>query len=355
MGEYTFFQISTFAGCCYKMRGVTNLVALCLILSACTTPTETNKTAVSFYYWRTIFKLTPNERYALEQNHVSKLYVRYFDVALQKGQPVPLSAITFDEPPGKQHLIPVVYIRNEVMLQPALAINDLVDKVLSYIQQINAKHSIACDEIQIDCDWTLNSKEVYFKFIDLLKEKSGKKLSATIRLHQVKYFRNTGVPAVDRGVLMYYNMGRIAPDSSNSIYERETAQLYTGSLKSYPLPLDIALPVFTWGIHVRNNTVIGLLNKVDETNFQDDDHFEMKQPPFVEVTDNIVKLGYYFEKGDRIKIESVRADDLEEMIEDLSEAMTRQPAEIIFYDLDNFNLKHYQHENQFFQKISRTL
>jgi hypothetical protein len=337
------------------MRSITNLLVLCLVLSACTNPTDTGKTAVSFYYWRTVFKLTPNERYALEQNGVSKLYVRYFDVALQKGKPVPLSAITFDELPGDQDVIPVVYIRNEVMLQPALDIEDLVDKVLAYIGQINTKHTIVCDEIQVDCDWTLSSKEVYFKFIDLLKERSNKRLSATIRLHQVKYFRNTGVPAVDRGVLMYYNMGRIAADSSNSIYERETAQLYTGSLKSYPLPLDIALPVFTWGIHVRNNTVIGLLNKVDATNFQEDDHFEMKQPPFFEVRDNIVKLGYYFEKGDRIKIESVSSEDLKEMIEDLSEAMIRQPAELIFYDLDNFNLKHYQHENQFFQKISRTL
>ncbi len=337
------------------MRCITNLLALCLILPACTTPEDGSKPAVSFYYWRTVFKLTPNERYTLEQNGVSKLYVRYFDVALQKGQPVPLSAITFDEQPGDLHIIPVVYIRNEVMLQPALDIDDLVDKVLSYIRQINTRHNIAYDEIQLDCDWTLNSKEVYFKFIDLLKAKSYKKLSATIRLHQVKYFRNTGVPAVDRGVLMYYNMGRIAPDSSNSIYERATAQLYTASLRSYPLPLDIALPVFSWGIHVRNNTVIGLLNKVDETNFQEDDHFEMRQPPFFEVKDNIVKMGYYFEKGDRIKIESVKPDDLEEMIEDLSKAMTRQPGELIFYDLDNFNLKHYQHENQFFQKISRTL
>lgn len=337
------------------MRGVTNLLALCLILSACTTHTDTSKTAVSFYYWRTVFKLTANERYTLAQNGVSKLYVRYFDVALQKGKPVPLSAITFDEPPGAQYIIPVIYIRNEVMLQPALDIDDLVDKVLSYIRQINSRHNIASDEIQIDCDWTLNSKEVYFKFIDLLKEKSNKKLSATIRLHQVKYFRNTGVPAVDRGVLMYYNMGRIASDSLNSIYDRETAKLYTASLKSYPLPLDIALPVFTWGIHIRNNTVIGLLNKVDESNFRDDNHFEMKQPPFFEVHDNIVKMGYYFEKGDRIKIESVQPNDLEEMIEDLSGAMTTQPGELIFYDLDNFNLKHYQHENQFFQKISRTL
>jgi hypothetical protein len=338
----------------YKMRCITNLFVLCFILSACTPP-ETNQTAISFYYWRTVFKLTENEKYVLEQNEVTKLYVRYFDVALQHGEPVPLSAIAFDESPGDQHIIPVVYIRNEVMLQPALNVEELADKVLSYINQINTKHAIACDEIQIDCDWTLSSKETYFRFIDLLKKNSNKKLSATIRLHQVKYFRSTGVPAVDRGVLMYYNMGRIAPDSSNSIYERETAQLYTGSLKSYPLPLDIALPVFSWGIHVRNNTVIGLLNKVDETSFKEDEHFVMKEPPYFEVHDDIIKLGYYFEKGDRIKIESIRADDLEEMIEDLSEAMTQQPGELIFYDLDNFNLKHYQHEKHFFQKISRTL
>lgn len=36
--------------------------------------------AVSFYYWRTVFELSDIERQTLQENEVSKMYVRYFDV-----------------------------------------------------------------------------------------------------------------------------------------------------------------------------------------------------------------------------------------------------------------------------------
>ena len=37
-------------------------------------------------------------------------------------------------------------------------------------------------------------------------------MSATIRLHQVKYRADTGVPPVDRGMLMAYNL--LPPDQA---------------------------------------------------------------------------------------------------------------------------------------------
>ncbi|HEY9044753.1 MAG TPA: hypothetical protein VIN08_02610 [Ohtaekwangia sp.] len=333
------------------MHRISTLVVFAVLFSACTSSQEP-KATVSFYYWKTIFKLTDAEKEVLKDNQVDRLYIRYFDIALDEGKAIPMSPVVFDEHPQSSAIVPVVYIRNAVMLQPALDVADLATKTVDYINQINEKLAIPCQEIQIDCDWTLTSRETYFSYIEAVKKRWGKKLSATIRLHQVKYYQKAGIPPVDRGVLMYYNMGRITADSSNSIYDRETAHRYIRSLRGYPLALDVALPVFSWGIHVRNNTVIGLLNKVDDTTFGHDAHFNKKASPFFEVRENVIKIGHYFQRGDRIKIESIQPDDLQQMADDLSEEMTQQPHEIIFYDLDYFNLKNYEKEKQFFQKIS---
>ncbi len=333
------------------MLRILSATTIIILLSGCT---RTNHTSVSFYYWKTIFKLSANEKETLNENNVSKIYVRYFDVALKNGQPIPLSPVDFEEQPVGMTIVPVIYIKNEIFLREGTDLNNLSGKIADYVEQINKKNKIECKEIQIDCDWTLKSKERYMKFIDLFKKKCGKLLSATIRLHQIKYYRGTGTPNVDKGVLMYYNMGRIAPDSLNSIYDRAIAQRYIESLKNYPLPLDIALPIYSWGIQIRNNKVIALINKVDASFFTSDAHFTEVDKPFFEVNENIIKLGYYFENGDRIKIESVSSNDVQEIANDLRENLRISPSEVIFYDLDEFNLKNYTHENKFFEKISST-
>jgi hypothetical protein len=324
-------------------------LAIFIFLSGCT---ETNHTSVSFYYWKTVFKLSSNEKQILLENNVSKLYIRYFDVAFKNGEPIPLSPVDFEEQPIGMIIVPVVYIKNEIFLREGTDLNNLANKIADYVEQINNKNKIECKEIQIDCDWTLKSKEQYLKFIDIFKKRNNKLLSATIRLHQIKYYRGTGTPNVDKGVLMYYNMGRISPDSLNSIYDRAIAQRYIESLKNYPLPLALALPIYSWGIQIRNNRVIALINKVDATVFNSDAHFTEIEKPFFEVNENVIKMGYYFQKGDKIKVESVSSNDIREMAKDLSENIGKSPSEVIFYDLDDFNFKNYKHERKFFEKVS---
>ncbi len=329
------------------MLRLIGIALISILLYSCD---KTNQTTVSFYYWKTIFKLSEKEKQVVKENNVSKVYVRYFDVALKNGQPIPLSPIEFAVQPIDMIIVPVVYIKNEIFLQERIDLKNLSDKVSDYIEQINNKTKVSCNEIQIDCDWTLKSKEKYMKFIDLFKKRNKTILSATIRLHQIKYYRGTGAPNVDRGVLMYYNMGRIAPDSLNSIYDRAIAKRYLGSLKNYPLPLDIALPIYSWGIQIRNNRVIALINKADAPTFTSDSHFTEIQKPFFEVKENVIKMGYYFQKGDKIKIESISSTEVIEMASDLSENIGKPPGEVIFYDLDDFNLKN--HEKTFFKEIS---
>jgi hypothetical protein len=330
------------------MIRVVAVIVLCLLLAACE---RTFQPDLSFYYWKTTFQLTPEEKFALRENEVTKVYVRYLDVVVKNGEVIPLSPVIFKEPSEGIIVTPVVYIRNEVMLQPDLDVVDLVEKIMKYIDQINSANDITTNEIQIDCDWTEKSKESYFAFLQQLKAMHAKTLSVTIRLHQIKYQEQTGVPPADKGVLMYYNMGRIAADASNSIYERSTAQKYLSRLKEYPLALDVALPAFSWGIHIRGSKVIGLLNKIDVTTFENDVNFERTSLPFIEVKNNTFKIGYYFQKGDRIKLETTEAHDLEGMVEDLREKLKTKPHEIIIYDLDNFNLKRYDHEKKFFKTL----
>ena len=219
------------------------------------------------------------------------------------------------------------------------------------VEEINAKNKIVSQEIQIDCDWTLESKGNYLKFIERFKKLSHKKLSATIRLHQVKYFKKTKIPNVDSGVLMYYNMGSIAPDAKNSIYSSKIAEKYLKSLKKYPLHLDFALPIYSWGVHIRDGKVIGLRSKLNVSELKKDKNFEQIDAIFFKVKKSNYKNGVFYEENDKLKIEAISAEDLKEMAQELDENLAQTPNEIIFYDLDEFNINTYE-KNIFKQVVS---
>jgi hypothetical protein len=323
---------------------------LVFLLIACG---KNDKPIIAFYYWKTIFKLSEKETEILKDNKVSKLYIRYFDISLnpENQQPIPLSPIRFQQNVNNFNIVAVVFIQNKVMLSPNLDIDDLAQKTFSLVEQINSKNKIQCNEIQIDCDWSLNSKENYLKFIERFKKLSQKKLSATIRLHQVKYFKKTKIPNVDSGVLMYYNMGTIAPDSLNSIYNKKIADRYLKSLKKYPLHLDLALPIYSWAVHIRNQKVIGLRSKIDLSELKKDQNFEQINAVFFKVKQSNYKNGIFYEENDLLKIEAISPEDLLEMADELDENLAQKPKEIIFYDLDEFNLKNYG-KNIFEQVIS---
>ncbi len=321
---------------------------LCFFISC----QQREQPVISFYYWKTIFKLSPKEKNTLTENQVKRLYIRYFDIDLspQTQKPYPRTPIRFEDKTLDFEIIPVVYIKNKVMLNKKLDVMDLAEKTNNFIQQINSKNNIAVHEIQIDCDWTLESKDNYLKFIEVFKKVSNKKLSATIRLHQIKYFKKTKIPNVDRGVLMYYNMGRIAPDSLNSIYDRNIANRYLSSFKNYPLSIDIALPVYSWGIHMRDGKIIGLRNKIDVNNLKNSSSFVLTKKNWFTVKNSSFTGGVFYKENDQLKIETISRNDLLEMADDIEENTTQNPKEIVFYDLDEFNLKNYE-ENIFKEVI----
>jgi len=312
------------------------------------------KPTVSFYYWKTVFKLSALEKDILKENEVSKLYIRYFDVDIKENIPLPVLPIIFKDNVENFEIVPVIFIRNEVMLNDNVNLEDLGTKIRNLINQINKKNEIKCKEIQLDCDWTMLSKDNYLKFVNLFKKNYKGILSATIRLHQVKFFEKTSIPNVDKGVLMFYNMGKVSSDEINSIYDRNIGKDYTNSLKKYPLPIDIALPIYSWAIQIRDNEVIDLISKLDSNIFEDKNNFEVITSMRFKVKRSLLKSGYFFKKDDIIKIESISKNDLFEMANDLGKQVKETPKEIIFYDLDAFNLRTYSNEKKVFQEVSHS-
>lgn len=327
------------------MKNFILIVCVLLFTSCNKSAEEQSQTVLSYYYWRTNFALDEIETTSMKELNIAKLYIRYFDIALRGEQVIPISPVMYKHAvPISIEVVPVVYIKNEVMLQERLNMKELAAHIVGFIQQVNAKNNIVNQEIQLDCDWSLNSKEHFFSLIDELKQLTDWKISSTIRLHQIKYASKTGIPNVDHGVLMYYNIGRIATDSLNSIYNKAIAKKYIGALDEYPLRLNYALPIYAWAVHIRGNQVLKLISRVREKDIEGIAGIRKIENNRFLVEKSDQYLGQLFEKGDEIKIETTTDDQLKEMISDLYKATKKRPEEIILYDLNSKNINAYDKE-----------
>jgi hypothetical protein len=326
---------------------------LVLLLAACQ---QQHKRPISFYYWRTQFALNGYEQNVLRKEAVDTLYVRYFDIDLkpEATQPAPVSPIQLDSSINQYRVIPVIFIKNRTFDRlPIADVPSLAANVFHLVTQINQSQHLTTPEIQFDCDWTEHTRDKFFQFIRQYQTISNQKISATIRLHQVKYKERMGMPPVSYGVLMYYNMGAINGDNNNSIYERSIANRYNAYIKSYPLPLQVALPLFSWELQMRDGKVIDLLNKINLTQFENDSNFTNLTGNRYRALRACFKAGYYFKQGDEVKGEHVPAEDLLDITTQINQYTNHRIGKLIFYDLDSTNL--IQYEKDIFKKISNNL
>ena len=316
------------------------LVSLAICLSACQHKTK----SVSFYYWRTTYAPDSTELRALKLNEVHTLFVRYFDVDWPdtSAAPAPVSPIRFAVSPTGYTIVPVIFFRNRVFEKlDSASSRTLAEKVLALVRRIDATAHLQPAETQFDCDWTEHSRDSYFRFIRQYHVLSGLTLSSTIRLHQIKYSDRTGIPPVDHGILMFYNMGNIDAGAGNSIYDRTIAHRYTPSLRKYPLLLDLALPIFSWGLQVRNGRVIQLLDKMNAGQFDKDTNFSKLSSNRYAANHPCFKNGYYFKGNDTVKVEAPTADNLLDMVDDVNQHSNQKIRDLIFFDLDSQNLLQY--------------
>ena len=158
--------------------------------------------------------------------------------------------------------VPVVYITNRTMEHcDSAQLAVLADKMERKVDQLCPQ---GWNELQLDCDWSAKTRDNFFALLRMMKERTRKGISATIRLHQYKNPGQTGVPPVDRVMLMMYNVEDVKrADGRNSIFNEEAAAPYFSGAAEYPLPLDIALPAFDWVLHFRNGQFMGIRDAHD--------------------------------------------------------------------------------------------
>lgn len=314
----------------------------------CKKPNEVTK---SFYYWKTSFNLSTPEEKLLSDLAVKKLYVHYFDVNFiaEKEASFPVGKIIFEKQVSQEsEIVPVVYIVNDVFVKTHESnIDSLAQNVMKLIGAINESNKIVTKEIQFDCDWTDATQEKYFKFLNEVKQLTVKsiRISATIRLHQIKYKRRTGIPPVDRGMLMFYNMGHLNPyGPQNSIYDESIAKSYVSHISTYPLPLDYALPVFTWAIWSRNGKILGLINSVSEKELIQNSRFEKVSEHLFKVSEGTFYRGRYFFKGDNIFVEEITPELTDKAIYQLLPEINSSKFTVAFYHLDSTLFKNYDQQ-----------
>jgi hypothetical protein len=312
------------------------LYLLLVLLGACSY--EDTLPEQALYCWKTQVQFSAEEADFVKNNRIERLYIRYCDVGLRDNAPVPIAPVDIDtlSVQGKT-VIPVVYLKNEIF-NPELTegnstyISTLAHKLGDYIEQINRYYRLRVSEVQFDCDWSLSTKQAYFSMLEAFKKEFPYQLSATIRLHQVKYREETGVPPVDYGVLMYYNMGRITATGANSIYDRSTALRYLGKLRAYPLPLDIALPMFAWGVHSADGQVLNLVGGLTHAEAQAISTLvRIDASDIYKVAEQTYYKGRVWQVGDLIKIEEVSDAQRKEMLADLREHSSQSIRRVIWF------------------------
>jgi len=329
------------------------LIAVSLIVIAGTIlfwTWQRNTISPSFYYWESTYKLSASEKKTLENLDVGTLYVKFFDVKWDETshRALPVAKIQFIDACDKtQAVIPVVYIVNQTFINiKPNGIDELAKNCVKLVESISNNNKLIYKEIQFDCDWSDASRDAYFAFLkkvsQLIKQQHIQ-LSATIRLHQIKYSQRTGIPPVDRGMLMFYNMGNIhSTNNLNSIYDFSIAQRYLSTLKNYPLPLDVALPLFSWGIQRRDGHIAALLNNFYMTDFSDTLHFQNIDSLSVSVKQPFFYKGFYFKNNDTINVETITPRLALQAARQLSKYLKPADRQVVFYRLDSLILTHYE-------------
>lgn len=329
-----------------SLKIITAILLISVLPSACSVlnPRVVNN---SFYYWKSEFYLTHKELMALHSLKINRIYLKFFDVTWG-GAPVPIAQVRFkSQQPEFVNLVPTVFITNETLANLLdTKVPDLGDKILDKIQQmIITNHLRRIPEIQLDSDWTLQTRDKYFALLSHIRSRLAVRnirLSATIRLHQIKYRSLTGVPPVDRGMLMFYNLSPVNKDGTeNSILDLDIGKQYTESLNSYPLPLDVALPIFSWGVVFQDHRFICLANGFTISEVTHHHSFEalQSQPRHFRVKNEIYMHQTRLYPDDIIRIEESDVAVLQETAAYIGGKLPRQPLTVALFHFDQANIR----------------
>lgn len=316
--------------------------------------THTNQGTIdnaAIYHWKTRFDLTEEDYRFLEEHKIKKLYLRCFDVDIiytsSDGdisvEPIATTIFGDDDYNDNAEIIPTVFmtldaLRNITDVDTYARL--IVERTLAMVRH-NRLGDIS--EMQIDCDWTSNTENKFFQLCSAMRtllDQYGLKLSATIRLHQLKQ----KAPPVERGMLMIYNTGTLKnAATNNSILDYKDIHPYLSKHIRYDIPLDIALPVYSWGIWFREDQFQSIISRPDLTRAEIEK--ESEQGNWYTVLKEHYQGEHLLKEGDRIRFESPSASEILK-VKRLALKNIRQsdPFTLTLYHLDVQQLRNYEQD-----------
>ena len=307
-----------------------------------------HEVTTAVYHWKSSFNPTEFELNYLKNINNEKIYVRIFDVDWDEIKGFPTILAPLSNSSNLPNFVPVIFITNKTFLQiNGNQLDTLVNLISTKIKHFT-EGSISYSEIQFDCDWNTSTQSKYFTFLEKIKNGfKDKKISATIRLHQIKFAQKTGIPPVDKGLLMAYNMGDLDDSKTeNSILDLEILKSYLVNFDKYALPLDVALPLFSWGVVLRDGEAVKLITNLDATDWADSRAFISKKSENKYVLlKNMYLKGYYLFKDDEIRLENVPLSILQKTADLLAQKIDNQQLTVSFYHLDSLTFTHYRYED----------
>jgi hypothetical protein len=339
------------------MKKMLLLGMLSVFLFSCNKGNKIENVERAFYYWKSDEgRLDEKEQNILDTLKIKKLYVKFFEVKHDQTMGnIPIAKTDFysdmwyDSNKKKDSLIivPTVFIKNDVFI---ISNKNEIDTLASNVHHLIIKfykekfaNYTTFKEIQIDCDWTLKSKENYFYFLKKLEALSKKELSCTLRLYPYKYRTKMGIPPVKKVTLMCYNLLQpFSDDAKNSILDSNELESYLTVDKKYPIHLDVALPLFSWAHHYQYDEFKGFVNLNKEfINVacvkKSDLWFEVKKD--TSVNNN------YFRIGDKIKYEDVSQKNIDDAIQKLKKNIKfDETATVTFFHLDTIISNKFNYE-----------
>lgn len=267
----------------------------------------------------------------VDWNEVNSAYptsITYFDYKIrQKG-------LDFNA-------VPVVFITNRTLQKiDTSQITGLAGKIVRKLDRVKELTARPVSEYQIDCDWSESTRQKYFLLLREIKRKIGQaQLSATIRLYQLKYPDKAGVPPVDRGMLMMYNLSNVKDyHVINSIFDLNEARQYFENLKPYPLKLDVVLPDFSWGVVFKDGKFCCLLRdlndeKASHTSYLMKSTWSHGGNYYIIKKDTVVNK-IYLRYGDLVRVEELNEEELLKAARLSVQAMKCDSMTVSLFDFD---------------------
>jgi hypothetical protein len=328
-------------------------LALLALLAGCgKAPRPALLVSPSFYYWKTQVKLGADDMAYFQKMGVGRLYLRLFDLAWddRNRRAVPLGVVRgLEKCAYEGEWVPVVYLKQDLLARATKAgLKALPRQVLRGIAaRLPARVRAKVREIQFDCDWTPQTRVAYFGFLKAVEKEAAKvfptaEISATLRLHQVKYLSVSGVPPVGRATLMIYHTGSpLEPNGRSAILDPREAASYLGGLKEYPLKLDVALPAFSWAVQFNSHgRPLRIINDAGEEDLRAAgvDFAPEGRRGYRAKADFLFK-GVRVVKGDLWRVDQPSLDDCRQAFSDAAAKLKPGPLHLIFFSYDPNQLR----------------